>query len=49
MAIDYSKLWKLLIDEKMRDGETRLTTPTTDDDEEEPETIINDVPKKEYV
>ena len=39
----------LLIDEKMRDGETRLTTPTTDDDDEEPETIINDVPKKEYV
>ena len=39
----------LLIDEKMRDGEVRLTTPTTDDDDEEPETIINNVPKKEYV
>ena len=39
----------LLIDEKMRDGEVRLTTPTTDDDDEEPETVINDVPQKEYV
>lgn len=39
----------LLIDEKMRDGEVRLATPTTDDDDEEPENVINDVPQKEYV
>lgn len=39
----------LLIDGKLRDGEIRLATPTTDDEDEEPETIINDVPKKEYV
>ena len=39
----------LLIDEKMRDGEIRLATPTTDDDDAEPENVINDVPQKEYV
>ncbi len=39
----------LLIDEAMKNGEIRLTTPTTDDGDEETEPVTNDVPQKEYV
>ena len=37
----------LLVDNTMRDGELRLSTPTIDGDESE--LITNDVPQKEYV
>ena len=38
----------LLVDNAMPDGEVRLSTPTTDDDDElEPVTV--DVPQKEYI
>ncbi|MBO7381921.1 MAG: hypothetical protein J6U03_00935 [Muribaculaceae bacterium] len=37
----------LLVDNTMRDGELRLSTPTIDGDESEP--VTNDVPQKEYV
>ena len=37
----------LLVDNTMRDGELRLSTPTIDGDESGP--VTNDVPQKEYV
>ena len=38
----------LLIDSSMRDGVLRLAAPTIDDDGEETEEVIIDVPKYEY-